>query len=252
MTHRSRIPAVEAETSMPRDLGGRTLAFSLVESIGRAVVRGAYTDRDFPSEGDLAKGCGVSLSVIREATKMLAAKGLLGSVPQRGTFVLSSEHWNLFDTDVLRWLVELREPTRLLRQLRELCSTIEPEGAALAAQHANPAQVSEIAEELESVATPCRFDAYALDAALGFRLAVLRATNNPFFRNCSKTVAASFTTAQRCANRIEMPHRNCANFEAVLNAIAIGDPDTAQDGMRKLIDDEFRWIDDFELRRRCL
>ena len=46
---------------------------------------------------------GVSRSVIREAVKSLAAKGLLESRTRTGIRVLPPVHWNLLDAEVLSW-----------------------------------------------------------------------------------------------------------------------------------------------------
>jgi DNA-binding FadR family transcriptional regulator len=226
-----------------RNHAGRTLAFSLFDAIGRAVVTGAYDDRAFPSERDLAEGFGISLSVTREATKMLAVKGLLASAPQRGTFVQPSDQWNLFDPDVLRWLGDLREPLTLLRQLLELCATIEPEAAALAARCANPAQVNAITTGLTLLREADPGSAGALDAALTFRTAVLRASGNPFFMRCSEIVTAASNAAIRCIHRLERAEGALAGYCAVRDAIAAGEGDAASRAMLALIGDMRRSAD---------
>ncbi|WP_308462143.1 FadR/GntR family transcriptional regulator [Sphingomonas citri] len=85
---------------------GRNLTFGLLDLLGRAIVAGDYEGPSFPNEKELATRHGVSRSVTREALKMLAAKGLIGTRPKSGTFVMPQEHWNLFDTDVLSWMLE--------------------------------------------------------------------------------------------------------------------------------------------------
>src|SRR3546814_6476871 len=91
-----------------------------LEALGRAIVVGDYKTRPFPTEAELAKTHDVSRSVTREAVKMLTAKGLLGARPKQGTFVQPEGNWNLFDTDVLRWLLERRSSISLLRQFNDL------------------------------------------------------------------------------------------------------------------------------------
>src|SRR5690606_2011829 len=94
---------------------GSNLTFDLKESLGRAIVGGAFED-GFPTEAELARAHGLSRSVTREAVKMLAAKGLLSARPKIGTVVQPSERWNLLDPDVLRWLLERQFSLDLLRQ----------------------------------------------------------------------------------------------------------------------------------------
>jgi DNA-binding FadR family transcriptional regulator len=85
---------------------GRNLTFGLLDLLGRAIVAGEYVGRSFPNQKEVTTRHGVSNSVTREESKMLVAKGLLGSRPESGTFVMPEERWNLFDTDVLSRMPE--------------------------------------------------------------------------------------------------------------------------------------------------
>ena len=111
---------------------GRNLTYSMLDALGREIVTGGYDGRRFPTEAELAKAHGVSRSVTREAVKMLTAKGLLTARPRKGTTVQPGSSWNLFDPDVLRWLLERKFSLELLRQFSELRIAIEPAAAALA------------------------------------------------------------------------------------------------------------------------
>jgi hypothetical protein len=110
----------------------------MLDSLGRAIVTGRYEREAFPTEAELAKQHGVSRSVTREAVKMLTAKGLLSARPRQGTVVQPATNWNLFDTDVLRWLLERQFSIDLLRQFNQLRVAIEPEAAALARASPRP------------------------------------------------------------------------------------------------------------------
>src|SRR3546814_18855099 len=92
----------------------------MLDAFGRAIVVGDYDGATFPTGAELAKQHGVSRSVTREAVKMLTAKGLLSARPRQGTTVQPTTSWNLFDTDVLRWLLERQFSIDLLRQFNEL------------------------------------------------------------------------------------------------------------------------------------
>ena len=109
---------------------GRNLTFGMLDTLGRAIVTGGYEKQRFPTEAELAEQHKVSRSVTREAVKMLTAKGLLTARPRKGTTIQPSSHWNLFDPDVLRWLLERKFSLRLLRQFSELRVAIEPAAAA--------------------------------------------------------------------------------------------------------------------------
>jgi DNA-binding transcriptional MocR family regulator len=103
------VPAPLGDDRGARLLRGQpreTLAFVLLDTVGRALVDGAYRHKPFPTDYELTGQYGVSRSVTREAVKMLSAKGLIASRPRLGNFVLSFDGWNLFDPDVLRWLAD--------------------------------------------------------------------------------------------------------------------------------------------------
>ena len=123
---------------------GRNLTYGMLDTIGRAIVIGDYDESAFPTEAELAKQHGVSRSVTREAVKMLTAKGLLSARPRQGTIVQPTTSWNLFDTDVLHWLLERQFSIDLLRQFNELRVAIEPEAAGLAARVASKDDIERI------------------------------------------------------------------------------------------------------------
>ena len=216
---------------------GRNLTFGLLDAVGRAVVVGEYEVRPFPTEAELAQRYGVSRSVTREALKMLAAKGLLGARPKQGTFVRPQEHWNLFDADVLRWLLDRKFSVGLLRQFNELRVGVEPQAAALAAARARPVQVAAIQAGLQRMreAEAGRDD--PLEADIDFHVAVLRASGNPFYIQFRDIVVTALRTSIRFTNRIAGRTASIEDHAAVHAAIAAGDADVARTAMRKLIDE---------------
>jgi DNA-binding FadR family transcriptional regulator len=83
------------------------LTYSIANNLGVAIVTGTYSaDNPIPIEAALCRQFDASRTVLREAVKMLTAKGLLGSRPRLGTWVQPEEEWNLLDPDVLGWLSE--------------------------------------------------------------------------------------------------------------------------------------------------
>lgn len=222
---------------------GRNLTYGLLEALGRSIVVGDYQDRAFPTEADLAKQHGVSRSVTREAVKMLSAKGLLSARPKQGTFVQPDENWNLFDTDVLRWLLDRKLSIGLLRQFNELRIAVEPQAAALAAKRAAPAQVAAIAAGLARMREAERGLDDALDADIAFHVAVLRASGNPFFIQFRDTVSTALRTSIRFTNRIAGRTASIDDHAAVHHAIAQGNATAAHDAMRHLIDDVLTLIE---------
>jgi DNA-binding FadR family transcriptional regulator len=225
-----------ADDPLVRGELGRNLTFGLQEILGRAIIVGEYRERPFPIEADIVKQHGVSRSVTREAVKMLSAKGLLGARPKQGTFVRPEEAWNLFDTDVLRWLLERRSSLLLLRRFSELRIAVEPAAAALAAVNASEDQQRAIAAGLERMRAAARGDDEALDADISFHVAVLRATNNPFFSQFRDVVATALRTSIRFTNRLAGRTASIEDHAQVADAIVARDAEAARVAMLSLIE----------------
>jgi DNA-binding FadR family transcriptional regulator len=216
---------------------GRNLTYGLLDSLGRAIVTGEYDERTFPTEADLATQHGISGAVTREALKMLTAKGLLSARPRQGTTIRPAASWNLFDTDVLRWLLERKFSIDLLKHFDQLRVAIEPEAAALAARFGCDEDLDRIAEGLSRIeaAVEARDDTSEFDIA--FHVAILRASKNPFYLQFRGVVTAALRTSIRYTNRIGGPSTSVADRARVKSAIAARDPDAARAAMRHLICD---------------
>ncbi|WP_439569590.1 FadR/GntR family transcriptional regulator [Sphingopyxis sp.] len=222
---------------------GRNLTYGMLDAIGRAIVIGDYDGSVFPTEAELAKQHGVSRSVTREAVKMLTAKGLLSARPRQGTIVQPTTSWNLFDTDVLRWLLERQFSIDLLRQFNELRVAIEPEAAALAARVATADDIERISAGLARMEKAERGDDDPLESDIAFHIAVLRASRNPFYAQFREVVSTALRTSIRFTNRVKGRTANVGDHAAVRDAIADGNPDKARKAMRSLISDVLDLID---------
>lgn len=219
----------------PGDLG-RNLTWGLQEVLGRAIVVGDYVDQPFPTEAEIVRQHGVSRSVTREAVKMLAAKGLLGARPKQGTFVRPEDSWNLFDTDVLRWLLERRRSLTLLRHFNELRIAVEPQAAALAAVTADAEQQDAITAGLERMRVAEDGMDDGLEADIAFHVAILRASNNPFFVQFRSVVGTALRTSIRFTNRLTGRSASIEDHAAVHDAIIARDVEGARAAMALLID----------------
>ncbi|WP_068311700.1 FadR/GntR family transcriptional regulator [Aliiruegeria sabulilitoris] len=85
----------------------------VVEQLGLGIVAGKYPQGTLiPFDPDLEDMFGVSRTVIREAKRILVAKGLLESKAKVGTRVRPATDWSMFDVDALRWHASLRQSRR--------------------------------------------------------------------------------------------------------------------------------------------
>ena len=222
---------------------GRNLTYGMLDRLGREIVTGRFEGRIFPTEADLAREHGVSRSVTREAVKMLTAKGLLSARPRQGTIIQPVALWNLFDTDVLSWLLERQFSIDLLKHFNQLRIAIEPEAAALAARFGNSEDFSLISAGLDRMVAADQGREDPLDADIAFHVAVLRASKNPFYWQFRDVVATALHTSIRFTNRIKGRTASIADHSAVRDAVVARDAVAAHAAMRHLIGDVLTLID---------
>jgi DNA-binding FadR family transcriptional regulator len=216
---------------------GRNLTHGLLDHLGKMIVSGSYDGIPFPTEAELSTQHGVSRSVTREAVKMLTAKGLLMARPRQGTSIRPVSHWNLFDPDVLRWLLERKFSIELLSQFNQLRVAIEPAAAALAAQTAGPEELALIDAGFARMVAAEAGQDDELEADIAFHISVLKASGNPFFEQFRDVVRTALRTSIRLTNRIVGRTADLAAHGAVRQAILARDPEAARAAMVRIIDD---------------
>ena len=97
------------------------------DRLGEAIVGGLHPQGSaLPPEPQLCEALGVSRTVVREAVKSLAAKGLVSTGPKVGTRVLPAEMWNWFDADVVAWHSRVGLTREFLQDVQELRRVVEP------------------------------------------------------------------------------------------------------------------------------
>ena len=158
----------------------------VAHEVGRKIVSGEFAEGELlPHEAALAGSYGVSRQAVREALKVLAAKGLVASRRRAGTRVLPRGSWYLLDPDVLAWHRPETIPASIVRDLLELRLLIEPLAAEKAATRGTPETVERIGAALAATeASEPGSDAfYAADAE--FHLAVCAASGNELIERLS-------------------------------------------------------------------
>lgn len=217
--------------------GGQNLTYRIVQALGVAIVSGNYTVKNpFPIEADLCKQYGASRSVLREAVKMLTAKGLLSARPRQGTWVQPEEHWNLLDPDVLRWLLERKPSYALLREFAQVRLAVEPKAAALAALVATPVMKETICTAIAQMEQADRDEEDLLPFDIAFHLAVLQASGNRFFSQLSGITESALRTSIRMQDRYKGVRRaSVPDHKKISDAILAGDAAGAEEAARALI-----------------
>lgn len=181
----------------------RNLTHQVVHELGKKIMQGTYKVGDsLPSEADLCTQFGISRTATREAVKMLTAKGLISSRPRQGIKVIDSKHWNLFDVDVLNWILIGKPDLYLLRHFLQLRLAIEPEAAFLAAQYAQEDELAAIESALARMKNATNGEDDTHEADVEFHQSVLSASNNPFFIQLKNFITTALKVNKRFTNRM--------------------------------------------------
>jgi len=218
---------------------GQNLTYGITHDLGVAIVTGVYSENNpFPVEAELCRQYGASRTVLREAVKMLTAKGLLGARPRRGTWVQPEDRWNLLDPDVLGWLLERKFSPALLIEFSEIRLAVEPGAAALAARAAGAAEKAAVRTAIERMQAAERGEDDPLDSDIAFHVAVLRASRNRFYAQLSGLIATALRFSIRTTNRYKgVQLASVADHKRVADAILAGKPQAAEDAMRRLVEE---------------
>jgi len=223
----------------------------IVHAIGRRIVSGAISPGEqLPTPASVRAGRGV----LREAIKVLAAKGLVVSRPKTGTRVRPPEAWNFLDPDVLAWRQEGLPRRAFLRKLTEARLIIEPGAAELAARRAGPEQVEALRLALSDMRnalelTPPDHEAYN-EADIRFHRAIVQACDNEILEQMGAVVNTTLLVAFNAAVRVPgLARISLPRHQAILDAIQRRQPNRAREAIRKLVQNTGRAIDRLSVGR---
>ncbi|MGI9392500.1 MAG: FadR/GntR family transcriptional regulator [Parvibaculales bacterium] len=220
------------------------ITHSIVEKIGIRIVKGDFkVGSQLPSEADMATQHQSSRTSIREAIKMLTAKGLVQSWPKRGTIVLDENNWNLLDPDILNWMLHGQPSAKLLREFYIMRQAIEPMAAGLAAIGGN-------FEEIEHALLAMRHaeqgigDSDHVVADIAFHAAIFRASGNRFIVQMIPLVDTALKMTIGITNRIKgVRFADVDEHALILDAIKLGDKELAEKRASDLVEEAIRLLE---------
>lgn len=223
---------------------GNNLSQRMTQALGRAIICGEYNrEESLPTEAELCAQFGVSRSAVREAVKMLSAKGLISSRPRQGIRILPEEDWNIFDPDLLQWSLESKPTLKVLHEFLQLRIAIEPEAAALAAKYASAEEIAPISHSLERMRTAATPEE-ALEADIAFHVSILYASNNRFYIRLRDFIQTALRVSINYTNPIKAdPEVVVEEHAKVLLAIQNRNPERAKRAMLFLIDEALSFIE---------
>lgn len=220
----------------------RNLHSQVLWQLGVAIVGGDYPEGTIlPSDTELLQHFAVSRTVLREALKTLAAKGMIEARARIGTRVLPRRRWNLFDADVLAWHFETGPDVEFLRSLSEIRIGVELESAALAAQRRSDEQAEALIACAKRMGEATSAEQFAR-TDLEFHRTVAEASGNPFMASISALVELALTAAFTISSPVEDAAAMVGTVKAhgrIAEAIKAGNADEARDAMKAVISEGF-------------
>jgi DNA-binding FadR family transcriptional regulator len=216
--------------------GSRGVHGQTVETIARRVLSGELPEGSTLDLGALQTELDVSLTVLRESLKVLAAKGLVDARQKRGTFVRPRADWNLLDPDVLRWQFSQEADVSLLHSLHEVRTIVEPAAVRLAAERHTDEDLARLDAALAAMSQAADSPA-AVAADLAFHRALLDATHNELLTRM-QTVLESALAARDQLVHGTAKHSDdpVPSHRSVLDGVRTRNPDAAEAAMRSLLD----------------
>jgi len=222
---------------------GVSLAYGLLSTLGQSIVTGEFEKTGFPTEAELCAKFGASRTVMREAVKMLSAKGLISSRQRQGTRVEPVDNWNLLDPDVLRWLMERPYSNKIFLEFAQMRLAIEPAAAALAAELQDKRAIAGIREGLQAMIDHAGQPDLALQADIDFHVAILKASGNPFFWRLKPLITNALHMSIQLTNRISGHMADIHAHEAILIAIEKGEAAAAKKASEDILLESLNFIE---------
>lgn len=204
-------------------------------TIGRRIVTGQYRPGEtLPTEPQIQAEFGVSRTAVREAIRLLSAKGLTVSRPKIGTRVRPTVDWNMLDSDVLRWQVDDSPSEEFVHALFEMREIIEPADAARAAERATDDEIRALRLAMAGIEGEPRGSGSQIDADIDFHMIILEASRNPMLRSLGAMIRSTLEITFTLGWRV-MAHDAVVQHREILEAIAARDSEAAFLSMRRLL-----------------
>ena len=201
----------------------------IVRDLGMRIVAGEFKPGDrLPAEAALLAEYDVSRPVLREATRVLVAKGLVLSRQRAGATVRPRSEWHLLDPDVLYWLIQTQPPPKFVETLLTVRRVFEPAAAALAAKVASDEALEGIAAAyagMEAARTPEEL----LEPDLAFHRRIAEATNNDLLAYIGNMLSLALRESIKLSSLHPNTHAlSLPRHKAILTALLSRDPLAAQ------------------------
>ena len=214
----------------------RNLTQNLVDELGCSIVKGEYAiGEGLPSEAEICEQYEISRTATREAVKMLAAKGLIVSRPRKGITVQVKDNWNMYDPDVLSWILRSTPSLEMLRHFTQIRLAIEPQAAFLATSCATEADLKRIQDALFRMRKAEEGLDDNLDADIAFHSSLLAASHNPFITQLRSFIETALKVSIRFTNQLKgVTNANFDDHNEIYLAIVAKDSERAYKACQRI------------------
>lgn len=226
------------DASLAPSTNGERPRDHVTSTLAKHILSGALAPGDrLPTEAELSIKLGVSRTALREALRMLAAKGLVESRTRAGTVVSPRSSWNHLDPDLLALREELAPDLEFVESLIEARRVVEPAAAAFAAERATGEDLHRIEDAFDAMSNAAQDDVEGfVTADEAFHIAVLLASRNPVFATFGGIIGSALRSAFRLTTSVEENHTATLELHGdVLEAIRLRRADEARDLMTRVI-----------------
>lgn len=215
--------------AVKRSLRGDKLFVQVANGLAREIVRAGSERIVFPPEPELCLMLGVSRTVLREAVKVLEAKGLVEVGHGQGVRSRDRAKWNHLDPEVLNWQCDFGADEAFLRNMSEVREILEPTAAALTAERGDDAAIERIQgwyQQMEEHVDDA--EAY-IQADLAFHNEIMASCGNDILNRLVQSIGRALRTSREVS--IQVPGgwaKDLPIHSALVDAISRRDPEAAR------------------------
>jgi len=226
----------------------RNLHSQLTHQLALRILRGEYAPGGrLPSESVLLKEFGISRTVLREALKMLQAKGLITLKQRTGGAVQEVASWNLLDKELLQWQTEVQPLEPFLVELWEVVLMTAPTAAGLAAHRGSSEEFKEMKAALRVMKKAGGFSEEGMKACLLLYRTVMLSSHNRLLASMESAVMHALRIGlQVSALQSEDQKFDLRSHRSIANAIFSRKPVRARQLTYRLLRRTARMTKDFD------
>ncbi|HEY4467481.1 MAG TPA: FadR/GntR family transcriptional regulator [Klebsiella sp.] len=175
----------------------KNISWVLAEKLAQKILTGEYQPESIlPGEMELGEQFGVSRTAVREAVKILAAKGMLLPRPRIGTRVMPRSSWNFLDKELLAWWLTEDNFSEVVSHFLVMRESLEPQACFLAAMTGTPeqkAQLNALMEEMVELKRNFQRERW-IEVDMAWHKHIYEMSGNPFLTSFASLFHSAYHT----------------------------------------------------------